>query len=438
MFSVSFHSCSQTLSRSVFCVFLAALGASAHAAGAADDNNSTLHLPTRSLHDGAIGRHGVEHHFGTRLHPSGPASPDSVIRAKPGPWGDLEYSTIYLEASTALLKSTEIATYDTEWNFVGYTDEQVSKLFLTTDMPAEIRAELLDREKWRHHGNIVTVVPSSESLLALTPEARVAIYSVLTRWEEDSYHHEPVVVLAHSVREWLQHAALPEEIVATIEKMSYHRGKNLVFADTPLVLRMVQTEEERLKIRKALSRTPTLVVNLRLTPQSDITAITDYWGGSTISRDIGPFLEAAAESSTATSVDLLHLLPPMARRLAYTFPGADFGRTGYYPDCHWTSLNFRNVDTLDRLADPTLATAYVLDNYTKVQGAYKYGDVIFFMDGTTGNAIHSCVYLADDLVFSKNGRSPTQPWVIMKLDDVVTYYEMFYTPQLACYRHNGD
>jgi hypothetical protein len=73
-----------------------------------------------------------------------------------------------------------------------------------------------------------------------------------------------------------------------------------------------------------------------------------------------------------------------------------------------------------------------------VQGPYHYGDVIFFMDGTSGNAIHSCVYLADDLVFTKNGRSPTQPWVVMKLDDVVSYYGMFYTTQLACYRRNVE
>ncbi len=373
----------------------------------------------------------------TRLHAADAASPDPAIRAKPGPWGDLEYYTVYLEASTEQLKSTEIPTYDTEWNFVGYTDEQVSKLFTTTDMPAAIRTDLLDREKWRRHANVVTVVPSSENLLGLPPEARVAVYSVLTRWEEDPYHREPVMILAHSIREWLAHAELPEEIVATIEKMSYHRGRNLVFADMPMVLRMVQTEAERLKIRKALSRAPTLVVSLHLSPQSDVAAIEDYWSGSKISRECGPFLEAAAESGVPTSIDLIHLLPTTARRLLDTFPGADYGRTGYYPDCHWTSLNFRNAEPLDRLADPTLATAYVLENYTKVQGAYRYGDVIFFMDGATGNAIHSCVYLADDLVFTKNGRSPTQPWVVMKLDDVVAYYEMFYSTQLACYRHNG-
>jgi hypothetical protein len=402
-------------------------------AGAPSDDNSILHLPIHLGRDRVLTKRTPDH---VTLPNPRVCQAEPAIRAKPGPWGDLEYSTVYLEASTEQLKSSELPTYDTEWNFVGYTDDQVTKLFVTTDMPETVRAELIDRTKWRHAKDMVTVVPSNEALLGLSPEARVAIYSVLTRWEEDPYHHEPVAIMAHSIREWLAHAELPEEIVSTVEKMSYHRGKNLVFADTPLVLRMVKTEEERLKIRKALSRTPTLMVRLCLTPESDVAAISEYWGGSTISRDIGPFLEAVAESGTAT-VDLVHLLPPIPRRLIYTFPGPEFGRTGYYPDCHWTSLNYRNADPLERLADPTLATAYVLDNYTKVQGPYHYGDVIFLMDGASGNAIHSCVYLADDLVFTKNGRGPTQPWVVMKLEDVVTYYGMFYTPQLACYRHNN-
>jgi len=426
----------RTIATSIFTLAVTAWGAGAYASSL--DDNSTLHLPTRPQRELAVAKRASDRPFSARLRAGQPAPADSVIRTKPGPWGDLEYYTVFLEATKAQLKSSEIQTYDTEWNFVGYTEDQVAKLFETTDIPVAVRDELLNREKWRHREKMITVVPSNEAILGLTPEARVAIYSVLTRWEEDTYHHEPVVVGAHSVREWLEHEDLPENVLAAIERTSYHRGKNLVFADTPLALRLVETEEDRLKIRKALSRTPTLVVSLRVTADTDTAAIADYWGGATHAKDMQPFLESIAESGIPRTVDIAHLLPPTARRLLYTFPNSDFGRTGYYPDCHWTSLNFQNPDPLDRLADPPLATAYVLQNYTKVQGPYRYGDVIFLMDGATGNAIHSCVYLADDLVFTKNGRSPTQPWVVMKLDDVVSYYGMYYATQLACYRRNTE
>jgi hypothetical protein len=236
----------------------------------------------------------------------------------------------------------------------------------------------------------------------------------------------------------LRRANLREEIVSAIEKTSYVRGKNLVFADTPMLMRLAQSEEERLNIRKALSRTPTLVVSLQLTPETDVAKITDYWNDHNRMRDIAPFLESVAANPAVNSLDLIHLLPRTVRRLLYTFPGQNFGRTGYYPDCHWTSLNFHNFEPLDRLADPMLATAYTLENYTKCTGAYRYGDILFLMDGNSGNAVHSCVYLADDIVFTKNGRSPTKPWVLMKLEDVIAQYELFYSPQVACYRRKAE
>jgi len=362
-----------------------------------------------------------------------------VFRARSGPWGDLDYFTVYLEASIATLKSMDLPSYETAWKFVGYTEDQVAKLFQSVKLPAEIQAELLDRTKWRREEKILTVLPSREAVLGLPPEARGAIYQILGRWEENSFHHEPDVISGHDVRAWLQRANLPEDVLAAIEKTVYQRGKNLVFADQPMVLRMVQSEEDRLKIRKALSRTPTLIVKLRLGPDSDIIKIGDYWGGHGRSKDVLPFLESVSQISEGNIVDVIHLLPPSVRSLLYTFPSPNHGRTGYYPDCHWTSLNFANFDPLERLADPTMATAYTLENYTRTSAAeaYRYGDVLFFMDGNSGNAIHSCVYLADDIVYTKNGRSPMQPWVLMKLDELVSFYAMFYQPQVACYRRKA-
>lgn len=372
--------------------------------------------------------------------PATEASAPPVFRARPGPWGDLDYFTVYLEASIATLKNMDLPTYDTVWKFVGYTDDQVAKLFESVKMPPEVLSELLERKKWRRDGKTVAVYPSREAVLGLPSDARATIYQILGRWEENPFYHEPDVISGNDVRVWLQRAKLPEEVLATIEKTVYQRGKSLVFADQPLVLRMVQTEDERLRIRKALSRTPTLVVKLRLNPDSDVEKIADYWGGYTRTKDVLPFLESISQVPTANMVDIVHLLPTGVRRLLYTFPSTNHGRSGYYPDCHWTSLNFGNFDPLDRLADPTMATAYTLENYARVAAGetYRLGDVLFFMDGNTGNAIHSCVYLADDIVYTKNGRSPLQPWVLMKLEDVVSFYALFYQPQVACYRRKAE
>ncbi len=430
----------RSVTKAVQMVFVGFVLSAAHGVGYGEEN--LLRLPPRaeaSRPPSAPDRSAANRRLSQAPPKADPALP-AVFHARPGPWGDLDYFTVYLEASIATLKSMDLQTYETLWKFVGYSEDQVAKLFESVKMPAEIQAELLDRQKWRREEKTIIVQPSQATLLGLSPDVRSAIYQVLGRWEENPFHHEPHVIAGHDVRTWLQRASLPEEIVTTIEKTVYQRSKNLVFADTPLVLRMVKTEDERLKIRKALSRTPTLVVKLKLNPNTDINKIADYWGGYTRSKDVLPFLESISEIPGVSVIDIIHLLPTGVRRLLYTFPSSSHGRTGYYPDCHWSSLNFANFDPLERLGDPTLATAYTLENYARIAAGepYRLGDVLFFMDGNSGNAIHSCVYLADDIVYTKNGRSPTQPWVLMKLEDVLSFYAMYYQPQLACYRRKAE
>ena len=51
---------------------------------------------------------------------------------------------------------------------------------------------------------------------------------------------------------------------------------------------------------------------------------------------------------------------------------------------------------------------------------YEYGDMIVFNSG--GRAIHGCIYIAEDIVFTKNGASHYQPWTLMHLNDVLATY----------------
>jgi hypothetical protein len=46
---------------------------------------------------------------------------------------------------------------------------------------------------------------------------------------------------------------------------------------------------------------------------------------------------------------------------------------------------------------------------------------IFLMKSET-EAVHACVYLADDIVFTKNGPGLVQPWTLTALKDVQAFY----------------
>jgi hypothetical protein len=92
------------------------------------------------------------------------------------------------------------------------------------------------------------------------------------------------------------------------------------------------------------------------------------------------------------------------------------------PDCHWSSLNFFNYDVKPYLLDSRLATTVVLEQFLPVDPPYKFGDIMFLLDVKQGDAFHSCVYIADDIVYTKNGRNVVSPWLLMKLEDVQKIY----------------
>lgn len=88
----------------------------------------------------------------------------------------------------------------------------------------------------------------------------------------------------------------------------------------------------------------------------------------------------------------------------------------------WTSLNFFNPQPEPLLLDERLATTVVLEQYETVAPPYRLGDVLIFLDNVHGNAFHTCVYVAADVVVTKIGRNFLSPWVFQTLDHVKKTY----------------
>ena len=91
------------------------------------------------------------------------------------------------------------------------------------------------------------------------------------------------------------------------------------------------------------------------------------------------------------------------------------------PDCHWTSLNFFSLARQEYFLDTRLASQRVIERYFTVAPPYRFGDVLFF-NNPASETIHSCVFIADDIVFTKNGENSLAPWILMRLGDVQDIY----------------
>jgi hypothetical protein len=285
---------------------------------------------------------------------------------------------------------------------------------------------------------MVHLYPPFADLESLTPAMREVIYPELAKYPVNEFHVDPVLILTPTVEEWYKSSKLRPELVARIKQLSYRRGECIAFSDLPLLLNDAKSDEESRLIFKTFTRTRALMVKMELSKAGTNTEeLVNYWttGLGLRRKDIEPLIDSVIEADGIERLDLVHILPALTRKLLYTYPGMEVARHGIMPDCHWTSLNFFNYEPHQYLLDSRLATSSVLENFTPVETPYRYGDILFFLDNERGDAFHSCVYLADEIVYTKNGRNALSPWILSTLADMRKIYLYRDNARVQAYRH---
>jgi hypothetical protein len=359
-------------------------------------------------------------HAATAPAPAPVATTSHVL--PPGPWGELEYTPITLEPPADSVE--RFADVDTgTWYFRDTTPEQ---------LPSVLRAVGLDDRQVRAmvgasapdpEGNGVLVRPDAETLAAMPLQARSALCERLAA-DPRNPQSEP---FRHHVggSPWLADSGLPEQTIALVRKYIYRRGEWQAFSDISAVLSEVRDADDRAKLFRSLASQPALNVRLRVRPGSDLAALVEYWGRGHRERDIGPLLESLTKVPGGDTVGVSQLLPAFARSRLNTFPprvNVDGSARGVF-DCHWTTLNFWNAEPENRFTEPPLAAKEFRSAYREVERPTQLGDIVM-LTNPAGQGIHSAVYIAGDVVFTKNGVSIAAPWIFMRLPDVITYYEM--------------
>ena len=62
-----------------------------------------------------------------------------------------------------------------------------------------------------------------------------------------------------------------------------------------------------------------------------------------------------------------------------------------------------------------------------MEGQPQYGDVLM-LSLPDGSIVHSAVYLADDIVFTKNGDTSVHPWMLSRIPDMLAQYSFMVEP----------
>ncbi len=366
-----------------------------------------------------------------------PSSLGSLQQTQDGPWGKLEFYHIYLDAPDYLAALLPLPSQQTEWHFVGYRPGQVERFLQTSGVPLQEVERIYQQNRILRGGAGFVVYPDLKFLASLDAATRARIYATLGQWKENVFHKHPIVIQDRDLRAWFHGTQIINEIMEAMAQLVYFRGETALFSDVAALLGMVTSAREERELTRALTRTRTLVVRMRFAEQGgdDLEAIANYWTGGSKNKAVLPLLKSASKAK-GERLDIVHLIPPLARKHLYMFPDTEDGLRGRYPDSFWTAVNFFRFTPIDIYRDSFNLNAHIRNHYEPVSGAYQYGDLIMLVRQSDRQAYHACIYLADNIVFTKNSPDVLTPWVLMTIDDMIEYHDQGRSPFLSVWRLN--
>jgi hypothetical protein len=338
-----------------------------------------------------------------------------------GEWGDLILHSVKVEKPDAYVATAGQTNGSSQWIFRGIDPARLVQLFTTAGLPAGEVARLTTAPAMVVAGDRVTVTPGRDLVMALSPDSRRLIYAALAQFGENQFQAFPFTFRKDGVDEWFADSGLATEYIAAVKRLIYQRGEALCFSDLAEVLATIPDPDQRRRLVKTLSRQSTILMKLRVQPGTDVDKLLAYWGRGAVMKDARPLLESLREVPGGATIDIVHLLPPFARRRLYTYPFPATRPEDGGEDCHWTTMNFF-ADAPDmRFRDKQVCLSTLMQDYYAVSGPPRYGDVAVFVDAQ-GNAIHSAIYVAADILFTKNGANHFQPWTLMRTGDILASY----------------
>jgi hypothetical protein len=311
------------------------------------------------------------------------------------------------------------------WFFPETTPEWLDRFLSSSNLTPDQLARLKGTARLEPRIRGIIVSPEETIVQGLSPEARAAIYRQLGRNGLNFDQANPFKFYGASAEDWLRGSSISPQTRALIEPLIYRDKDFLHFADGELVHDRITDAAELRKLAKVLLRQSTMLVRLDVGVAADVPALATYWGRGGRSTDVRPLLESVAGASDDHSIDIVHLLPSFARNRLYRYPQPTTAneQKPLLANCLWTALNFFRPIPDDRFLNVDVALQALREDYYVVEGEYQLGDIIGFVDAE-GDLFHVAVYIADDLVFTKNGTSPVTPWTLMPLGRVAGYYHL--------------
>ncbi len=369
---------------------------------------------------------------------SKPAAPLETRQLVEGPWGRLEITPITISPPLEFVWHSKYRDPpDVVWHFPNTNSAQLSELFSELGLPDGLRGTLRSLAEFDAAIDGYTIRPDRELVLGLRGEVRAKLYVALHGCKANGAQRDSFRSCATSVDQWFGDSPISPQIRQLVTPLIYRYGGFLFFSDLRSIESLLPSDQQRISLLKALTRESTLLLKLIVSPESDIDRLADYWGRGGRDKDVRPILESFSKAGPEQSLDVTRLLPPFAQQRLCTYPGMPATGTSIRRDCHWTALNFFSQQPDDRFGGNLKVVFDTFGkDYHQIFGNPQFGDLVVFIDELK-QIIHSTVYIAADVVFTKNGTNTARPWMFLKLDDMDDFYPRSKPLKRAYFRRHG-
>lgn len=355
-----------------------------------------------------------------------------------GPWGALQTSDIELERPAEYLTEEVTNPKPEKWFFNGLKPEAVKALFIKDGLSSAQTDAAFAPGSFSENTAGTELRPSEKFLFSMNQDSRQKLYGALAGLGVNLYLDYPYIFPGDAIESIYNDSQLNQDDLALFKQLTYVNGGAHQLSDYDFLLGKIPTVERRVALAQAMSRQSAVLARLTIQPDTDIDKIASYWGKMPGVRftDIRPLMESLKQLPEGGSISLLYLLPKFARDRLYTFPlPPQPGEPTM--DCHWSTFNFCNETPDNRFNDPAYAVQFIQKNYYQIAAPSLYGDIVLLMNDKQ-EVKHSAVYIADDLVFTKNGNNYRQPWMLMRIPDLLATYPAIPPMRVIYMRRRAD
>jgi len=355
-------------------------------------------------------------------------------QATEGPWGALTRYEFITDPPNESLTDELFPAHQTEWYFGTISRDALTALLDASGMPMDLRTRMLaTAENTSDKGWIVR--PADEDVLNIPATTRKTLYAELAKSSANQRQVDPFVLNPAQFNKWLQEEHISPTIITHIKKLLYTHKDSVMLADGALLMKLIPTPEERREVLNVLMRRATVMLKLSRDDRYDVDALTTYWGVGGREKEVRPMIESLYHNKSGMIIDVALFLPIFARNRLYMYPLPDSSTIAAHRYCHWSAFNFFNESPDDSFADPQKVKEAMVKNYTVISTTPRLGDIAMLFTPDS-RVVHSCVYIADDLYFSKNGPSHISPWVLMQTADILNLFPAYDGLKMIYYRPN--